>query len=95
MPGSPALFWEAFPYGSVATDGLQALFFAARDAMENAGLTDVIIQQRDVAGRTSNSHAAITFIEGTHTTAVIVAAGDDALIVLQKLVKELKKITFI
>lgn len=97
MPGSPALFWESFPYGSAAADSFQTLFFAARDAMKNAGLTDVIIQEGDVAGRTPNSHAAITFIGGTfsNTTAVVMAAGDDALIVLQRLVQELKKINFL
>jgi hypothetical protein len=97
MPGSPALFFETFPYGSVAAESFNDLFGAASQAMNAAGLTDIVKQQSDVAGRTPNSHAAIIFVGGTphNTTAVIMVAGDDAFPVLGKLATALRNIKFL
>lgn len=92
MPGSPALYWKTQPTGSIGIS-FSDLLSAAKQVMQDAGLTDIKRSASDVSGRTPNSPAAITFLKNGDTfTSIIMVAGDDSDKVLNKLSKALSKL---
>jgi hypothetical protein len=86
---SPALYWTRQDMQMIGI-GLQDLLGAAVTVMKNAGLKSVKKSTVDVAGRTDDSHSAITFLwDGTSWIAVVMCAGADAKAVRTKLSKGL------
>ncbi len=91
MPGSPALYFVDFSYGSDAVSLNDVLNVMAKDLPKH-GFSDVRKGQTYVAVRTANSHGFVAFVGPwpNGSFAVIVAAGDEATSTRDKLVSRLK-----
>lgn len=96
MPGSPALYFTDFQYGSDAATLQDVLTVIAQDLPQH-GFTDVQKGTTYVACRTPNSHNAVGFVGPwpNGSFAVVMAAGDDATKSRDKLVARLKSYAFL
>lgn len=97
MPGSPPLYIQTFHFGGPNFQTIDQLYDVVQTLMKDLGFTDIVRQPTVVSARTSNSHVAITFVgaDPQTTIAVVVAAGDDAHAMRDKLVKGMKDLHFL
>jgi hypothetical protein len=100
MPGSPALAFQVInDFGSPAAESFAGLVAAAEKVMHDLQMTDVQsdFNARFVQGRTLNSHCVVTFVGGTFvsSSAVVMAAGDDAFPMVDQLAAGLRNLKFL
>ena len=96
MPGSPALYFTDFQYGTDAASLQDVLNVIAQDLPQH-GFTAIQKGNTYVACRTANSHNAIAFVgpwpKGSF--AVVMGAGDEAKTSRDTLVQRLKSYKFL
>ena len=96
MPGSPALYFTDFQYGTDAASLQDVLNVIAQD-LPQQGFTAIQKGNTYVACRTANSHNAIAIVgpwpQGSY--AVVITAGDEAKTSLATLMDYVTHIAFL
>ena len=98
MPGSPAIYCLAFPWGSAAIPTIDELMRSVEHALQDTGrYSDIKLQPGGVECRTANSNSFILCAggNGNDTTCVIASAGDDAFQVKDDIAAIIQSIRFL
>ncbi len=94
---TPSLFWKSLEMSSPAIEGDSDIWSIIKAKMQEAGLSDVKKNPSDVNGHTQDTIVAVTFVKrGPHDyVLIIMAAGNDALKLRDKVFNKLKNVNFL
>jgi hypothetical protein len=93
----PALYWSSVSLASEAIESDNDVWGAIEQQMKAVGLSDVKKNPSDVNGHTQDTIVATTFAKLGHKSYMlfIMAAGDDAKTLRDKLANKLEKVKFL
>jgi hypothetical protein len=93
----PALFWRSVNLASEAIESDNDVWGVIKQQMQAVGLSDVKKNPSDVNGHTQDTIVATTFVKlGKKSYVIIImAAGDHAKTLRDKLGKNLEKVKFL
>ena len=93
----PLLYWRSIQLASEAIESDSDIWSVIQQQMKAVGLLDVKKNPSDVNGHTKDTIVAVTFVKLAQKDymVIIMAAGNSALAIRDKLYKGLKNVAFL